>query len=205
MEEAGAAQWLPRCEDPWTGRRWREGLQALAGAVLGTDPSTVREKIITSHFLSNMSSAKTYVQRLDKLHYQWNKEIYHIRVLCNSTRVSNPDNKWEVRCQKIVSSVPRKLYWFCQKLWVELGVTDTIPEWTNFCILPEILSTLEKHLMGGQWDYIEFVRNAQRFLEKIDETCLCYDCKADIWNYTFDRETSSFRHSAHFWWYYIKI
>ena len=158
-------------------------------------------KKINIHFLSNMSSVKTYVQKLDKLHYQWNKEVYYIRVLCNSTRVSNPDNKWEVRCQRIVSSVPRKLYWFCQQLWVTLGVPEAIPAWTNFCILPEILATLEKHLMGGQWDYIEFVRNSQRFLKKIDRTCLCYDCNADIWNYTFDRETSSFRHSAHFWWY----
>ena len=146
-----------------------------------------------------MSTVKSYVGKLEKLHYQWNKEVYYIKVLCNSTRVSDPDNKWSVPCQKIVSTVPRKLYWFCQQIWIKLGVQKTIPEWSDINCLPQILTTLEAHLRGGQWDFIEFVRDAQRFLKKIDKTCGCYDCSAENWNYTFDRETSSFRHS-HFYW-----
>lgn len=147
-----------------------------------------------------MSSCKSYVEKLEKLHYQWNKEIHEIKVLCNSTRISNPDNKWDVRCQKIVSTVPRKIYWFCQKIWLSFELKEPIPEWTNYTILPQIFATLESRLRGGQWDLIEFIRDGQRFLKKINRTCLCYDCNADIWNYTFDRETSSFRHCSHYWW-----
>jgi len=40
--EAGAFDWKPRCEEPWTGGQWKEALQRAAAATLNKDPSYVR-------------------------------------------------------------------------------------------------------------------------------------------------------------------
>ena len=39
--EAGAFQWTPSCDEPWTGAAWREALQKAASAALNRDPSYV--------------------------------------------------------------------------------------------------------------------------------------------------------------------
>ena len=40
--KAGAFEWRPSCEEPWTGGQWREALQRAAAAALNKDPSYVR-------------------------------------------------------------------------------------------------------------------------------------------------------------------
>ena len=39
--EAGAFEWRPSCDEPWTGANWREALQKAASAALNKDPSYV--------------------------------------------------------------------------------------------------------------------------------------------------------------------
>ena len=44
--EAGAFDWRPSCEEPWTAASWREALQKAASATLNRDPSYVRNKYL---------------------------------------------------------------------------------------------------------------------------------------------------------------
>jgi hypothetical protein len=40
--KAGAFEWRPSCEEPWTSSNWREALQKAASSTLNRDPSYVR-------------------------------------------------------------------------------------------------------------------------------------------------------------------
>jgi hypothetical protein len=49
--EAGAFDWRPSCEEPWTGANWREALQKAASAALNRDPSYVIYFLVTQKII----------------------------------------------------------------------------------------------------------------------------------------------------------